>query len=198
MVYEKQIWVGYDEGKTLEENIDNGAVATPERMKHIEEGVEAANELYTVGTVETVTNDEPANVEITDDKKINFKIPTGPAGESGDNGKSAYEMAVDNGFEGTEEEWLESLREPARIIFGTAIIRADKWAETDSRFAVEINNSKITNKSVVVFNTINNPVANGEIDGIVTVVNGKFIITSNTAIDVDLTIRYAVFNDVDK
>lgn len=24
-------------------------------------------------------------------------------------GKSAYEIAVDNGFEGTEEEWLESL-----------------------------------------------------------------------------------------
>ena len=27
----------------------------------------------------------------------------------GDNGKSAYEIAVDKGFEGTEEEWLESL-----------------------------------------------------------------------------------------
>lgn len=25
-------------------------------------------------------------------------------------GKSAYEIAVENGFEGTEEEWLESLR----------------------------------------------------------------------------------------
>ncbi|MBQ3543568.1 MAG: hypothetical protein IJA34_01050 [Lachnospiraceae bacterium] len=28
----------------------------------------------------------------------------------GDNGKSAYEIAVDKGFEGTEEEWLESLK----------------------------------------------------------------------------------------
>ncbi len=35
--------------------------------------------------------------------------PRGPQGEDGVDGKSAYEVAVDNGFEGTEEEWLESL-----------------------------------------------------------------------------------------
>ena len=29
---------------------------------------------------------------------------------NGQDGKSAYELAVENGFEGTEEEWLESLR----------------------------------------------------------------------------------------
>ena len=28
----------------------------------------------------------------------------------GEKGKSAYEIAVDNGFEGTEEEWLASLQ----------------------------------------------------------------------------------------
>jgi hypothetical protein len=31
-------------------------------------------------------------------------------GEDGTNGKSAYEIALDNGFEGTEAEWLESLK----------------------------------------------------------------------------------------
>ncbi len=30
-------------------------------------------------------------------------------GENGDNGKSAYQSAVDNGFVGTEDEWLDSL-----------------------------------------------------------------------------------------
>ena len=30
-------------------------------------------------------------------------------GTAGSNGKSAYEIAVDNGFEGTETEWLASL-----------------------------------------------------------------------------------------
>ena len=31
-------------------------------------------------------------------------------GKDGENGKSAYEIAIDNGFEGTEAEWLESLK----------------------------------------------------------------------------------------
>jgi hypothetical protein len=30
-------------------------------------------------------------------------------------GKSAYELAVDNGFEGTEQEWLASLKGPQGI-----------------------------------------------------------------------------------
>jgi hypothetical protein len=33
----------------------------------------------------------------------------GQTGAAGTNGKSAYEIAVDNGFEGNESEWLESL-----------------------------------------------------------------------------------------
>lgn len=31
-------------------------------------------------------------------------------GVAGEDGKSAYEIAVEHGFEGTEEEWLESLK----------------------------------------------------------------------------------------
>lgn len=34
----------------------------------------------------------------------------GGAGTPGPAGKSAYEIAVDNGFEGTQKEWLESLK----------------------------------------------------------------------------------------
>lgn len=33
----------------------------------------------------------------------------GGSGGAGAPGKSAYEIAVENGFEGTEQEWLESL-----------------------------------------------------------------------------------------
>lgn len=36
--------------------------------------------------------------------------PPGPDGPEGPNGKSAYEVAVDAGFVGTEEEWLASLK----------------------------------------------------------------------------------------
>lgn len=35
---------------------------------------------------------------------------TGPQGEPGTDGKSAYEIALDKGFEGTEQEWLASLK----------------------------------------------------------------------------------------
>ena len=31
-------------------------------------------------------------------------------GKDGEDGKSAYEIALENGFEGTEAEWLDSLR----------------------------------------------------------------------------------------
>ena len=36
----------------------------------------------------------------------------GPAGPQGDPGKSAYQIALDNGFEGTEQAWLASLKGP--------------------------------------------------------------------------------------
>src|SRR5699024_7525607 len=37
---------------------------------------------------------------------------SGEPGPKGNPGKSAYQVAVDNGFEGTEEEWLASLQGP--------------------------------------------------------------------------------------
>ncbi len=40
-------------------------------------------------------------------------------GTDGANGKSAYELAVDNGYTGSEEEWLESLQgEPLTLMLG--------------------------------------------------------------------------------
>lgn len=41
---------------------------------------------------------------------INFGIPAGKDGNDGTNGKSAYEMAVERGFEGSEDDWLDSLK----------------------------------------------------------------------------------------
>jgi hypothetical protein len=43
---------------------------------------------------------------------------TGPKGDPGADGKSAYQIAVDNGFMGAVEEWLVSLMGPASIIPG--------------------------------------------------------------------------------
>lgn len=43
---------------------------------------------------------------------ISTDNPLPVAFQGGADGKSAYEIAVDNGFEGTEQEWLESLVGP--------------------------------------------------------------------------------------
>lgn len=42
-------------------------------------------------------------------KEVTVNIPT-IKGENGIDGKSAYQIAIDNGFEGTEQEWLASLK----------------------------------------------------------------------------------------
>ena len=52
------------------------------------------------------------DIEFDDGKNLQEKYDNGElggGGGSGTAGKSAYEIAVDNGFVGTETEWLESL-----------------------------------------------------------------------------------------
>lgn len=64
------------------------------------------------GTV-TVDNElSPTSVNPVQNKVITGKITEleGKIKENGGNGKSAYEIAVTEGFEGTEKEWLESLK----------------------------------------------------------------------------------------
>ena len=52
------------------------------------------------------------DIEFDDGKNLQEKLNNGELGSSGSGtaGKSAYEIAVDNGFVGTETEWLESLK----------------------------------------------------------------------------------------
>lgn len=40
MAYEKQTWIPYDDNKTEEQNIQDGAVVTAERMNHLETGLD--------------------------------------------------------------------------------------------------------------------------------------------------------------
>ena len=54
---------------------------------------------------------EAKDVAFNDNKSLQEKLDNGElGGGSGTAGKSAYEIAVDNGFVGTEAEWLESLK----------------------------------------------------------------------------------------
>ena len=60
-----------------------------------------------------ITIDAPftlPEVNITAPITLGFKGDQGIPGPQGEEGDSAYEVAVDNGFVGTEQEWLESIR----------------------------------------------------------------------------------------
>lgn len=82
-----------------------------------------------MGTVTTLGTGEKATAELVksgqDSYVLNIGIPTGPQGikgdrgadgkdgqpgKPGDAGKSAYELAVEKGFSGTEDAWLASLK----------------------------------------------------------------------------------------
>jgi hypothetical protein len=68
-----------------------------------EEEVESSNEYNSLGTLIT-----QANSLIKD---VSSKLANGDfEGKDGDNGKSAYEIAVKHGFKGSEKEWLDSLK----------------------------------------------------------------------------------------
>lgn len=56
-------------------------------------------------TVELSSQDNTMNVSLG-----NVTTLKGDKGDKGDNGLSAYEIALGSGYEGTEEEWLESLK----------------------------------------------------------------------------------------
>lgn len=56
---------------------------------------------------------EKASKDYVDQAIENIELTPGPKGDDGlqgSNGKSAYELAVDYGYEGTEEQWLASLK----------------------------------------------------------------------------------------
>lgn len=60
-------------------------------------------------------------------------------------GKSAYEVAVDNGFEGTESEWLESLKGTgmSAVLGDIQQINVTGKLTTDSNIHVNFNNSRL-------------------------------------------------------
>ena len=50
-----------------------------------------------------------AVLNVTPRQTVSLKVSQG-GGSKGKDGKSAYEIAVEHGYQGTEEQWLESLK----------------------------------------------------------------------------------------
>lgn len=68
-----------------------------------------------------MTDVEVTNTTITPVVEVSNPSPipvieVAPVGLTGPRGASAYEIAVTNGFDGSEEEWLDSLHGPGFIV----------------------------------------------------------------------------------
>ena len=112
----------------------------------------------------TYTNSEPVNLG---------KI----VGTDGSNGKSAYEIAFDNGFEGTEAEWLESLKGEDGISLPEVteddndkilIVENGQWAAKEVSFDPCSIDDKLSDTST---NSVQNKVIKEAIDEIWATIN---------------------------
>lgn len=78
-----------------------------------EQGLPGITPTINIGTVREGSVADVQNIGTSTNVILDFTLPTGVKGNQGDRGltgKSAYDIAVDNGFTGTENEWLQSLR----------------------------------------------------------------------------------------
>lgn len=73
--------------QTWKDGESGGTPISAKRLNHIEDGIAAKAEQGPPG--------DPGD--------------PGAPGDPGSDGKSAYEIAQDNGFEGSEQDWLDSL-----------------------------------------------------------------------------------------
>lgn len=107
-----------------------------------------------IGDVNTVDSNDKASATIDNLMngvfRLNLDIPRGPQGNQGpmgpqgpagypgeigpkgDDGKSAYQLAVDNGFKGNLSQWLDSLKGPKGDA-GTGASSNGELAEIDTR-----------------------------------------------------------------
>lgn len=89
-------------------------------------------------------------IEITDLDTTFLKGEKGEAGADGKDGLSAYELALKNGFIGTEDEWLESLigKEGINGIVGFEVRDGELFVA--SKNLENLNKFKIENGHMIV------------------------------------------------
>lgn len=100
------------------------------------------------------------NVEDPDDSKLYLKTNTewqlvgDLSGNQGIQGESAYEIAVNNGFIGTEEEWLTYLRQPSLDAADQALQAKAQVEATEAivkeaeALRVEAENTRVSNENI--------------------------------------------------
>ncbi|MDD3831250.1 MAG: S1C family serine protease [Clostridia bacterium] len=99
--------------------------------------------------IRSVSIDDDGNLLVTleDDQQINLGIVVGQAGVDGINGLSAYEQALQAGFDGTLQEWLASLRgENGSVDVGIRSLSINQLGQ----LVVTLENDELVNLGVVV------------------------------------------------
>lgn len=112
--YKPNKYVKYDDTITFEENYKNGAVITKEKLDRLEQQVKENSADIGIGEVKFVEKLEDASVTVEFNKaegtkRFNFAIPASPNPGKGD-GKSAYDLWIEEGNEGSVEDFLNSLK----------------------------------------------------------------------------------------
>lgn len=115
--YKPNKYVKYDENLTFEANYKNDAVITKEKLDRLEQQVKENSAEIGIGEVKFVDTVEEASVSVEFNKtegtkRFNFAIPASPSSGKGKDGKSAYEVWLEQeGNEGKSvEEFLESIK----------------------------------------------------------------------------------------
>ena len=155
-----------------------------EQKKYVDSGIQAIGDAFTykkeypsveameadLGTTDVKIGEyviiNTGNVEDPDDAKVYLKTSNGwkfivdLSGMQGIQGWSAYEVAVNNGFVGTEAEWIQSLKQPsldaaAEALAAKAAVEATEAAVEEAEAArvkaeegrVNAENTRVSNEN---------------------------------------------------
>lgn len=108
-------------------------------------------------------------------------------GDKGDDGKSAYELALENGFEGTEEEWLESLQGTDGEDGHSPVRGEDYWTDADKAEIVrETKNYGIENAGKLLYVGVDGFASFLRIGKGLKVVNGVLMLDGTVAVNTSI------------
>jgi len=140
--------------------------------EELQQAINAASNAISQCTVDLQTVHETATTEL---RRWGSPENAG-SGTPGANGKSAYELAVDNGFEGTEEEWLASLKGEDGVIGSDGAsayeIAVDNGFEgTEEEWLASLRASEYASEeglpigTIIAYSGVNNPTGWLDCDG---------------------------------
>ena len=151
MGYNKQKWKDYDINVSFEQNISEGAVASADKMNHMEDGIYQANLPFTVKDVFMVETEEEADVQIDENKNISFYIPKGKTGQS------AFEFwnELDGNENKTKKDFEESLK-GNKIHYGTSITKDEEGVKGNEEVDCLVGDIYINTTTLDMFKCIEN------------------------------------------